>query len=156
MILQAAPRALRAGLGAGLLLLASAASVVAQETVSELRCSYTKRMTCTPEGCSEGETGPGYLAIPPLPDLREAITSKAPVWVRRCDDRGCTPVEITTAASAGFLTLSAETGGYLMKVYAGNPIKEVELQTGDFTEVVTSMLMTYVGYGRCAPPQRAR
>lgn len=149
----AAQRLLRICAALGLLVLGSASVGSAQSAAAEeMKCAYSKRTICTSEGCTPVESEGIHLLLPALPTLKDAITAGAPVQVKRCDAKGCTAVDITSAASSGFLTLSSMHGAYLLKVYGEPDIAEIELRTGDFIEVVTSLLTTYVGYGSCSAP----
>ncbi len=133
-----------------------AGSATAQEA-AELRCPYAQRSACTTEGCDSTSIEHGYLLVPPIATMQQAIADGSTIRVRRCDDRECIPLTIERATSEGFLTLSARGGAFLLKIFARPDSPELGLRTGDFTEVVTSMMMTYVGYGRCtaAPPARS-
>jgi hypothetical protein len=149
MISDGTPALLRIGLTALALSHAAAGTVAAQTSADELTCSYSRRSVCSTEGCEPSEVGFSHLRVPALPALREAVDRASPIQIRRCDAGGCAAVEITDAGAGGFLTLSGQHGAYLIKIYAGPPIRELELVPGDFIEVVTSMLTTWVGYGRC-------
>ncbi len=137
---------LRTGLAAAFLLAASAAVAAAQDVA---RCAYDSRMICTTEGCEPAESAGIHLLTPDLPALRQAVAQVEPILIQRCDAKGCGPIEITSAAEAGILTLSAMQGAYLLKIYDGPPIPESELRTGQFTEVVTSMFTIFIGHGVC-------
>lgn len=141
---------LRTGLLSGLLLLGFGACAAAQ-AAEESRCHYTTRMICTSEGCQPTTYEGMYVRAPALPALRQAVTEVAPIRLDRCDEQGCDDVEITNTGEGGFLTLSAMEGSYLIKIYDGPEIPEIELKTGDFIEVITSMLTTFIGYGQCVP-----
>lgn len=154
MIFHDALRPLRTGVAAGALLLASGTLGFAQSIADEVRCSYTLRLVCSTEGCQQSDVGSSHLIVPPLQTLRVAVSTAAPIEIKRCDAQGCSPVEITQAAGGGFLTLSGQNGAYLIKLYAGPTIEALELRTGDFTEVVTSMMTTFVAYGHCAETPR--
>lgn len=149
MISDGTSRFLKLGLTALFVSLAAAGTAAAQTASDELTCSYTRRTICSTEGCEPAEIGLSQLRVPSLPALREAVDRASPIEIRRCDAGGCAGVEITDAGAGGFLTLSGQHGAYLIKIYAGPPIRELELAPGDFIEVVTSMLTTWVGYGRC-------
>jgi hypothetical protein len=129
-----------------------AAEARAQEP-GDLRCPYSRRMSCTPEGCEPTQIEGSYLMVPPLQTLRDAGTLGTTIRIHRCDGGGCVPVEVTHSTAEGFLTLTSRNGAYLFKIYGDRDLPEVELRTGAFTEVVTSMLMTFVSYGRCAIPE---
>lgn len=156
MISNASPRPLRTGLAAALLLLLSAAQGAAQAAPGEARCEYSLRLICTTEGCQPTESEGIYLLTPELPALRRAVTEVEPIRIQRCDAKGCGAIEITNTAEGGILTLSAMQGSYLLKLYDGPPIPESELETGAFTEVVTSMFTTFLGYGTCSAEGAAR
>ncbi|MGH7502735.1 MAG: hypothetical protein ACREL7_13390 [Longimicrobiales bacterium] len=127
-------------------------AALAQEPSRDLRCPYERRMNCTPEGCEPSQIENGYLLVPPLQALRDSTTLGASVSIQRCDSSGCVPVEATHNTSEGFLTLSARHGAYLLKIYGDSDIPAIGLELGAFTEVVTSMLMTFVSYGHCSVP----
>lgn len=143
---------LRTGFLSGLLLL-GLGSVAAAQAGTEARCHYSTRMICTSEGCQPAEHEGMYLSTPALPALRQAVTEVKPIRLQRCDPQGCDAIEITNTGEGGFLTLSAMEGAYLIKIYDGPEIPEIELKTGDFIEVVTSMLTTFIGYGQCVPAE---
>jgi len=75
------------------------------------------------------------------------------VELRRCDDRGCTPIAVVAAESGVFLNLAAPSSGYLLKLTTTSETL-LDLQAGQFVEVATQMLSTYLGYGRCQMPAR--
>lgn len=143
---------MKRGLLACSLLLALPGEALAQEP-TDLRCPYARRMVCTPEGCEPSRIENSYLVVPPLQTLRNAATLGTPITIQRCDSSDCVSVEVTHGTSEGFLTLSSRNGAYLLKIYGERNIPEVELRTGAFTEVVTSMLMTFVSYGQCSVPE---
>ncbi|MCI0435279.1 MAG: hypothetical protein L0271_16805 [Gemmatimonadetes bacterium] len=138
------------------LLLACALIVMTHGTgtaqTDDLRCAYSHRFTCTSEGCQPTSVEHGYLRVPPLASLRQALADSARIRIQRCDDRDCVPLDIERATSEGFITLSARDGAFLLKIFAQPDSRELGLRTGDFTEVVTSMMMTWVGYGQCTVP----
>jgi hypothetical protein len=59
-------------------------------------------------------------------------------------------VVVQASFSGAFINL--DTGGYLLNL---TEISEetVELRRGDFVEVATAMLTTYVSYGACKQPR---
>jgi hypothetical protein len=63
------------------------------------------------------------------------------VELRRCDSRGCTPVEAVAFESGAFVNVSAPANGYLARFSVS--------ETMDFVEVATLMLQTFVSHGRC-------
>ena len=69
--------------------------------------------------------------------------------IRRCDDKGCTPLGIQPSSSGAFLNLSS--GGYVLKL---TEVTEqlAELKRGTFVEVTTQFLAAYVSYGACQLP----
>jgi hypothetical protein len=133
-------------------LLPFAAEARAQQP-GDLRCPYTRRMSCTPEGCEPSQIEGSYLMVPPLQTLRDAGTLGTTIRIHRCDGGGCIPVEVTHASAEGFLTLMSGNGAYLFKIYGDKDLPQIELRTGAFTEVVTSMLMSFVSYGQCVVPE---
>ncbi len=120
--------------------------------LDEVRCSYTMRQHCLPAGCEELPIGTAFLLSPDLSVLR-AATSSAPhsflPSLRRCDDKGCTPFEVRSSPSGAFLNVWKTDGGYILKIYTGPQDDLVTLRHGAFVEAATSLLDTYISYGRC-------
>lgn len=139
------------------LLLASAArpayaAAPAQTQVQETRCDYSARSVCEGAGCRSMSMDAGvYLLIPTLGRLMDSrIDAGIPgvllPQARRCDQRGCTAFEVRPSLSGAFLNLSSP--GWLMKIAVEDePL--VKLTHGQFTEVATQMLATYVSSGIC-------
>jgi hypothetical protein len=70
------------------------------------------------------------------------------VAVRRCDGKGCTPIDVVSAPSGIFVNVWKPDGGYLLKLVADEtPL--MDAGRGEFVEVATAMLTTIVSYGQC-------
>jgi hypothetical protein len=119
------------------------------------RCEYVRRESCGPGGpCSKIEVRGSYLLIPPLLVLERAFSSAAlasrPAVVQRCDDNGCSPVEVWAEHSGAFLNVWATNGGYILKLFTGpEDTLTADLKVGDFVEVATLWLGAWVSTGRC-------
>ena len=114
-----------------------------------MRCSYGSRFTCNQSGCQSLEVEGAFL--------RPAFPGEKPPEVRRCDESGCTPVEVTPRRSGVFLNLTTPGGGYLLK-FLTNDVNGTlaPMRAGDFVEVATQFLGVWVSYGHCPsqyPPQ---
>lgn len=149
------PRRWKKSLIACSLVLVAADATAQQPGPNDLRCPYSRRMSCTPEGCEPTQIEGSYLMVPPLQTLRDANTLGTTIRIHRCDGSDCIPVEVTHGSAEGFLTLMSRNGAYLFKIYGDRDLPEIQLRTGAFTEVVTSMLMTFISYGRCSVPETA-
>jgi len=119
-----------------------------QASRDEVRCTYSRRQVCTRSGCEANPVGQAFLVIPALARIRAAMLDGRPVDLRRCDGRGCTPVTTMVSESGDFLILSAPRSGYLFKVATVSETLS-GLRAGEFVEVATQILTTYVGFGRC-------
>ena len=84
----------RAYLVAAGLFLASSMTGFAQAPENEVRCSYGSRFTCNQSGCQPLEVEGAFLLVPRLDTIRTAFPGEKPPEVRRCDESGCTPVEV--------------------------------------------------------------
>ena len=75
--------------------------------------------------------------------------------VQRCDEKGCSPVEVWATRSGAFVNVWQTSGGYMLKLFAGpeNALMP-ELKVGDFVEVATLWLGAWVSTGRCTAWQR--
>ena len=92
-----------------------------------------------------------------LDTIRTAFPGEKPPEVRRCDESGCTPVEVIPRRSGVFLNLTTPGGGYLLK-FLTNDVNgtSAPMRAGDFVEVATLFLGVWVSYGHCPsqdPPQ---
>ena len=76
------------------LFLASSMTGFAQAPGNEVRCSYGSRFTCNQSGCQPLEVEGAFLLVPRLDTIRTAFPGEKPPEVRRCDESGCTPVEV--------------------------------------------------------------
>ncbi len=128
----------------------------AQGAAAENRCNYSIRYYCDENGCNslphEGE----YLLIPDPRELQLAgIRNRyegPPVQVRRCNAGGCTVVDVTSFQSGAFLNVWSIVGGGYMLKFVSRPLRPPGLggyETGQFVEVDTSGLDTFISYGSC-------
>lgn len=119
----------------------------------EVRCAYTRRIVCGAAKCrpvTPIEGAHPFLLSPPLATIDSAAfasdDSVRKVTLRRCDDKGCTDVEVTVASDGLYRDFSAP--GYMAKVVVvANPLSGESV--GNFVEVATIFLVTEVNYGRC-------
>lgn len=124
-------------------------STATQAPPNEVRCEYVKRHVCSETGCRPFAIGPAFLIVPSLDQIIEdAWPGGDPVEVRRCDDRGCTPVSVLAVESGLFLNLTAPSSGYLLKL-ATDTDSIAALRKGQFVELATQGLSTYLGFGTC-------
>ena len=141
------------------LFLASSMTGFAQAPGNEVRCSYGSRFTCNQSGCQPLEVEGAFLLVPRLDTIRTAFPGEKPPEVRRCDESGCTPVEVIPRRSGVFLNLTAAGGGYLLKFLTNDVNGTVApMRAGDFVEVATQFLGVWVSYGHCPSqdPPRSR
>lgn len=127
-----------------------ATPLAAQNT--EYRCEYTHRESCGPNGCEEIPTEDAYLLVPELSVLRTAGSSllTTDVVIRRCDSQGCTPVTVTSSTSGAFLNVwRLAPGGYMLKFANWETDDALLGPAGEFVEIATLWLDTFVSYGRC-------
>jgi hypothetical protein len=134
----------------GLLTLTGSAARPAQD---QHRCTYDRRAVCDERGCRPIPVGQSYLLIPDRLDLELATAPRLEgdsiVSVRRCDEKGCTSVPVLTAPSGAFLNAWADGGGYVIKFVSHAEALGPAARRGQFVEVATAMLTTYVSYGAC-------
>ena len=121
---------------------AGAASGAAQE----VRCNYESGRVCDSTGCAEIPSPPGFLILRHVDDM--------PLFkdfeIRRCDDRGCTPVTVSRSNSGIFTELGQRGGTYFLRVQPFDPWPGGgEEGRGAFMEVAPSLMSVYVYYGRC-------
>ena len=121
------------------LLLVTALAATPQQP-DEVRCVYSQRFVCDSQECRAVSTGSLYLLMPDVESLRRLEQSHSIVQIRRCDSRGCTPVQTIPVMSGVFLNLVAPANGYLLKV---------NMTTVEFVEMATLMLDVYGGRGAC-------
>ncbi len=127
------------------LFLASSMTGFAQAPGNEVRCSYGSRFTCNQSGCQPLEVEGAFLLVPRLDTIRPAFPGEKPPEVRRCDESGCTPVEVIPRRSGVFLNLTTLGGGYLLKFLTNDvhgtlaPMRAGDFvgRAGDFVEVAT-------------------
>ena len=106
--------------------------MVASAQDDEVRCNYNIQFQCTDSGCQPHENISNFLIVPMLEERSEEL-----ITVRRCDEVGCTPVEVMPIISGEVLNLVSGRG-YLLK-FVNN----------DFVELATSSLSVWMGYGSC-------
>jgi hypothetical protein len=129
-----------------------AALGISPAQVTTSRCEYTVRSRCAwGELCSQFRPKGEYLLIPPLAILEKAfpIPLQSAATIQRCDQKGCTAVEVWAHRSGAFLNVWQATGGYMMKFYVGPPNLYSEWKFGDFMEVATLGLGVLVSAGHC-------
>lgn len=93
-----------------------------------------------------------FLVIPSLEQLVafNAEDDRLPE-IRRCDDKGCTPVAIQPSASGAFLNMISP--GYMLKLAEiGDEVSGLE--RGTFVEATTLWLAVYVSHGSCRLPRQ--
>lgn len=127
----------------------------ARQVKDEIRCTYSRRSACGPDGCKPIPIGTAYLLAPQLLDLQLAEAPRLPdepvVAVRRCDGKGCTPIDVVSAPSGIFLNVWTADGGYMLK-FVAEEVPLMDARRGDFVEVTTAMLTTIVSHGQCPFP----
>ena len=94
-----------------------------------------------------------------MEELQLAAQEQRSVEVRRCDNKGCTPVGVQMAQSGAFLTGTSSGSGYLLKIAAESvefpdefdeaTRRLVGFEPGAFLEVATQFMLGYVGHGQC-------
>ena len=114
----------------------------------EIRCDYESGRVCDSAGCAELPTPAGFLVLRHVDDM--------PLFedfdIRRCDDRGCTPVTVTRSTSGIFTDLGQRDGTYFVRISHGlpaGPLADLAPSGGGFVEVAPSFLSVYVYHGRC-------
>ena len=129
----------------------------ARQVEDEIRCAYSRRSVCSPDGCRTIPIDTEYLLVPRLGDLQMAmaprLSNEPVVTVRRCDAKGCTPIDVVSASSGVFLNVWKPDGGYMLK-FVAHEVPLMDARRGDFVEVATAMLTTIVSYGQCPFPSR--
>ena len=104
---------------------------------------------CGPEACASIPIASNYLLIPAFANIQTAMAADQALQVRRCDAKGCTPVDVV-AIQAGdyFVNLVGPASSFLMRVsVADEPI--TDLRAGEFAETAYSLRIGYTGFGRC-------
>lgn len=117
----------------------------------DVRCSYVRKVECDTSGCQEGAVGSAYLLLPHVRTLMsqtiKAEDGAGLPTIRRCDAKGCTPLEVTAWPSGAFVNLTQPAGAYFVKLSTVDLGKD--LRPGDFVEVASLMLGTVTYFGRC-------
>ena len=114
----------------------------------EVRCHDSKRMLCSVNGCDTLDFGSAYLLSPTLGALLRAARTHQQVSLRRCDDKGCTPVAVLANIDGAFLDLNSAESNYLAKIYYPRD-SLLDIAQGDFSEAGTGWLHVEVSFGRC-------
>jgi hypothetical protein len=118
----------------------------------EYRCTYTRKVECDAVGgCKPSPTGSSYLLIP-HPDSMVVATMLAGSsrgdlpQIRRCDAKGCTPVEVTAIRSGMFINVGSTSGGHYLKIA---DLTMGDLKKGMFIESATLFLGAVTYWGSC-------
>ncbi|MHB1069387.1 MAG: hypothetical protein ACYC1W_05970 [Gemmatimonadaceae bacterium] len=135
-------------------LLALVATLLAHvgQNDDEGRCHYTKKVECSDRGaCSSSAVGTAYLLMPPPESLivRSAAAAQGrgtPPEIRRCDDRGCSPMVVWAVESGIFANIGTLNGGYYLKVAMA---PSGEMKRGELVESATMFLASVNYWGRC-------
>ncbi len=128
----------------------------AQGAANENRCNYTTRYYCDENGCTSVSPEGEYLLIPDPRELRLAgirnRDDEPPVQLRRCDAGGCMVVHVRVSQIGALLNVwSIDDSGYVFK-FVRLPLRQLGLggyEAGQFVEVKTLMLGTFISYGSC-------
>lgn len=141
----------RMSLGFLLACLLTPIAAMAQRVPDEIRCEYTHRVYCNASGCMDLpiQLNKSFLIVPGLDQIQRSAQNV----VRRCDDKGCTPVDVQVAPSGMFHNLASVRAGYLLKL-ALLTVELVDVKKGNFVEIATQNLDSYINYGRCRFPER--
>ena len=142
----------------GLVTLALAATPLRLLCAQEVRCNYATRYYCEENGCTSVSPEGEYLLIPDPRELRLAGIRNPPgvrprsdepfVQLRRCDAGGCMAVHVTVSQMGSLLNVWTIDGSYSFK-FVRLPVRRLGLEAGQFVEVQTLMLGTFISYGSC-------
>lgn len=115
----------------------------------DVRCTYARRAVCEPEACTSIAIASNYLLIPAFADIQAAMAADQALQVRRCDAKGCTPVDVVAIQAGDYLVnLVGPASSFLMRVsVADEPI--TGLRAGEFAETAYLLRTGYMGSGRC-------
>ena len=116
----------------------------------EMRCNYTARFLCNPKGCNPTPDiiPPNFLIVPQLTELRQFSSGDELPQIRRCDAKGCTPVNVFPTEVPASIRLSGIGRGYYLAVNTGD-IEFLEKKRGQFMEIATLNDLVFVNYGNC-------
>lgn len=120
----------------------------------EMKCNYTSRFSCSPKGCKPvaAETVPqSFVIVPQLSDLRQFSAGDELPEIRRCDAKGCSPVQIVPTEYPASMRLSSMGGGYFFSITTSN-LELMEAKRGQFVEVTSLFGIIFVSYGTCPVP----
>jgi hypothetical protein len=139
--------------GSVLLFVAALAYALPQASDTS-RCDYTVRDICgAGKPCSKFQSQREYLLVPSLATLEKAfpsaVSNSRPAAVQKCDQRGCTAIEVWAARSGAFINVWQTDGGYMLKLFEGPTSALPGFNVGDFVEVATFGLGAWVGSGHC-------
>jgi hypothetical protein len=119
----------------------------------EYRCTYTRKVECdAASGCKTTPIGSAYLLIP-HPDSMLFATMDARrgladlPQIRRCDAKGCSPIEVTAVQSGMFINVGSTSGGHYLKIA---DLAMGDLKKGMFIESATMFLGAVTYWGSCA------
>lgn len=126
---------------------------------TEFRCEYSRRTVCDSNGCRALSPQSWYLLLPTRldPDNPDA-------QVRVCDAAGCEAIAVRIEETGDLLRVGRISGGYLLTVARATvdsfslrvphsdgveSLRLPRMRHGDFLEVNTVGLVSYIGFGRC-------
>ena len=145
-----------------------------------MRCNYTSRFACSPNGCnpfSPEALTESFLLVPGISALEAWAPSQenlsrlsdselksrtlesekktkqfALPEIRRCDSKGCGPVPILPKRTPTGLDLNSVKGTYFVALNTTN-LNLFRVKRGEFFEVATMLNVALIGYGTCPLPE---
>jgi hypothetical protein len=127
-------------------------SLVSWRAPDEVRCTYSHIEVCSEKGCTNVPVRDSYLVAPSLKTLEGALVSNdeesARLQVRRCDARGCTPIDVSLSRDGIYLNAAAPEREYMLKLTTLDA-PALGVRRGDFVEVASLFLSVYVWHGHC-------
>lgn len=141
-------------IGAAAAVFVALGSITSADTITreDFRCNYSRKFECSSLlGCQPSPIGSAYLLVPHVDELWKdtigaGIVSKLPsIW--RCDDKGCSAVEVSATISGAFINVTKPDGTYFLKISTVDLGKGAEI--GDFVEVTSQFLGTITYFGSC-------
>ncbi|MDO8681691.1 MAG: hypothetical protein Q7R30_24540 [Acidobacteriota bacterium] len=132
-------------LGAAAVVFVVLGAVASADTITreDFRCNYSRKFECSSLlECQTSPIGSSYLLVPHVDDLYgdtigAGIVSKLPS-IRRCDEKGCSAVEVSATMNGAFINVTKPDGTYFLKISTVDLGKGTEI--GDFVEVTLSVL----------------
>ena len=122
----------------------------------EMRCNYTIRFSCNPNGCnslSEEKVLLNFLIVPQLSELQQFDIRKDQLpEIRRCDTKGCTPVAIIPRQRPARMNMEGAESTYFFAVNTLN-LESMGAKLGHFMEIATLFDVVFVSYGTCPLPE---